>query len=537
MAMASVFISSVQKELQAERQAIKAFVEGDPLLRRYFTAFVFEDLPASDRRADDVYLDEVDRCAVYVGIFGQTYGFEDAGGVSPTEREFDRVTAQAKPRLIFVKGTDDAGRHPKMQALIRKAGSQLIRRRFNSVPELTAALYASLVEHLERTGLLRTRPFDASACPEATLADISEDKVRWFLTRARRERQFVLEENTPPVEVLAHLNLLDAGQPTHAAVLLFGKQPQRFLITSEVKCMHFHGTEVSKPIPSYQIYKGTVFDLVDQATDFVMSKINRRVGTRALGPEAPVTYELPGEAVGEAIVNAVAHRDYASTASVQVMLFSDRLEVWNPGELPPPLTVEKLRLPHASLPRNPLLADPLFLTRYVEKAGSGILDMISRCREADLPDPEFRQDGGMFVQTLARDWITEKVLAELGINERQRAALEFVRTHKRIGNVQYQRLTGSIKKTASRDLDDLVQRGIFSKVGTTGRGTYYCLARKGDIKGTKGTSSTSTVSLDDGDKKGTKETSSSAQFPVSKGIKGRPRKTKRTSDNRKRPKR
>ena len=158
MATASLFISSVQKELQAERQAIKAFVEGDPLLRRYFTAFVFEDLPASDRRADDVYLDEVDRCAVYVGIFGQTYGFEDADGVSPTEREFDRATAQGKPRLIFVKGTDDAGRHPKMQALIRKAGSQLIRRRFNSVPELTAALYASLVEHLERTGLLRTRP-------------------------------------------------------------------------------------------------------------------------------------------------------------------------------------------------------------------------------------------------------------------------------------------------------------------------------------------------------------------------------------------
>ena len=183
MATASVFISSVQKELQAERQAIKAFVEGDPLLRRYFTAFVFEDLPASDRRADDVYLDEVDRCAVYVGIFGQTYGFEDAGGVSPTEREFDRATAQSKPRLIFVKGTDDSGRHPKMQTLIRKAGSQLIRRRFNSVPDLTAGLYASLVEHLERIGLLRTRPFDASACPEATLADLSEDKVRWFLAR------------------------------------------------------------------------------------------------------------------------------------------------------------------------------------------------------------------------------------------------------------------------------------------------------------------------------------------------------------------
>jgi len=107
-----------------------------------------------------------------------------------------------------------------MRALIRKAGGKLIRRRFDSGPELTAALYASLVEHLERSGLLRTRPFDASACSLATLADISDEKVKWFLVRARQERRFALEENTPTAEVLTHLNLLDAGQPTHAAILL-----------------------------------------------------------------------------------------------------------------------------------------------------------------------------------------------------------------------------------------------------------------------------------------------------------------------------
>ena len=478
MATASLFISSVQKELQAERQAIKAFVEGDPLIRRYFTAFTFEDSPASDRRADNVYLDEVDRCAVYVGIFGQKYGSEDADGISPTEREFDRATAQGKPRLIFVKGRDDAGRDSKMRKLIRRATDQVTRRRFDDVPGLMALLYAGLVEYLERTGLLRTRPFDASACPGASLHDISEDKVRWFLTRARRERQFVLEENTSPLDVLAHLNLLDGGQPTHAAVLLFGKQPQRFLITSEVKCMHFHGTEVSKPIPSYQIYKGTVFDLVDQATDFVMSKINRRVGTRALGPEAPVTYELPGEAVGEAIVNAVAHRDYASNASVQVMLFRDRLEVWNPGELPPSLTMEKLRLPHASLPRNPLLADPLFLTRYVEKAGSGVLDTIRLCQQAGLPEPEYRQDGGMFVQTLTRDWLTEAILEKMGLNERQRTAAIFVWQRGRINNREYQQLTGATARTAARDFEGLTSKGVFEKVGKTGRSAHYVLSKK-----------------------------------------------------------
>ncbi len=400
--MEQIFVSSVQKTLAEERRALKAFVEGDALLRRFFTVFLFEDLPAADVKADEVYLDEVDRCALYVGLFGAEYGFEDAEGVSPTEREFDRATRQGKPRLIFVKGADDSARHPKMAALIRKAGEQLIRRRFGGASELTTALYASLVEHLERTGRLRTKPFDAAACPDAVLADLSTETLDLFLSRAQSQRGYPLGPGTPIEAALAHLNLLDGGLPSHAAVLLFGRQPQRFLLTSEVKCMHFHGVEVRKPIPSYQIYKGTVFELVDQAVDFVMSKINRSVGTRAFGPQAPVDYELPREAVTEAIVNAVAHRDYASNASVQVMLFADRLEVWNPGELPSSLTLDGLRQPHASIPRNPLIAEPMFLARYAEKAGSGILDMIARCREAGLPTPEFRQSGGQFIQTLGR---------------------------------------------------------------------------------------------------------------------------------------
>ena len=76
-------------------------------------------------------------------------------------------------------------------------------------------------------------------------------------------------------------------------MLVFGKAPQQFLISSGVKCAHFHGTQVAKPIPSYQIYKGTAFQLVDQAVDFVLSKIALSVGTRAESIQAPVSYEIP----------------------------------------------------------------------------------------------------------------------------------------------------------------------------------------------------------------------------------------------------
>ncbi len=320
-----LFISSVQKEFAVERAAIRDFIQGDALLQRYFDVFLFEDLPASDRRADNVYLSEVDGCGVYVGLFGDEYGNEDAEGKSPTECEFDRATEKGKTRLIFVKGKDDKSKHAKMRKLIRMAGAQLIRRRFSEIPDLTAALYASLVEHLERIGELRTLPFDASACLRAKINDIPQNKITWFLETAKRERNYALAVRTGREKVLAHLNLLYDGQPTHAAILLFGGNPQRFLPTSEINCLHFHGTEVRKPIPSYQIFKGTAFDLIDQAVDFVLSKIARSVGTREQGPQAPVEYELPKQAVAEAIVNAVAHRDYTSNASVQVMLFADRL--------------------------------------------------------------------------------------------------------------------------------------------------------------------------------------------------------------------
>jgi len=100
-----------------------------------------------------------------------------------------------------------------------------------------------------------------------------------------------------------------------------------------MKVSYYPGCSLEATARDYResLEKGTVFDLVDQAVDFVLSKINPAVGTREHSTQAPVAYEMPQEVVREAIVNAVAHRDYTSNGSLQVMLFADRLEVWNPG--------------------------------------------------------------------------------------------------------------------------------------------------------------------------------------------------------------
>ena len=286
-----IFISSVQREFAQERKALRDFLRDDPLMRRFFDVFLFEDVPASDRRPDALYLDEVEQSDLYVGLFGNDYGFEDVDGISPTEREFDQATTSGIHRLIFVKGTDDNARHPKMQTLIRKAQAGLIRKRFNTSEELVTALYAALIEYLDSKDLVRSEPFDAAPCFKASLDDLNTEQMTRFIRIARGARSFPLTEEASPEELLGHLNLLNDGRPTNAAMLVFGKAPQQFLISSAVKCAHYHGTQVAKPIPSHQIYNGTAFQLVDQAVDFVLSKINLSVGTRAESVQAPVAYE------------------------------------------------------------------------------------------------------------------------------------------------------------------------------------------------------------------------------------------------------
>ena len=391
MAKTKLFISSVQTEFSEERQMLFEYILSDPLLGRFFDPFLFERLPAIDQRTDSIYLNEVLQCSIYLGILGTQYGFEDNQGISPTEREFDHATQHHKTRLIFLTSHSSQERNEKQNAFIQKAQLALVRKRFSTIDELKTAVYAALVNYLIEKELIRVGPFDASLYPSATLEDIEPAKVSDFVRTARAKRGFKLQESAAIEDVLVHLNLMKESRITNAALLLFGKDPQRFFINSEIRCVYFHGTIVEKPIPSYKVFKGDVFELVDQATDFVLSKLDYSVGTRAQEVSIPGKYEIPKEIVAEAIVNAIAHRDYTNNGSVQVMLFSDRLEVINPGSLPLGWTIEKLKTLHTSVPANPLLAEPMYLKGYIERLGTGTADIMRIAKENNLQAPDFEQ--------------------------------------------------------------------------------------------------------------------------------------------------
>jgi len=276
--MTRIFISSVQREFAEERQLLCKYIRADALLGKFFIPFIFEELPAINLSAPKAYLTEASTSDIYLGLYGSDYGYEDADGISPTEREYDVATANNRHRIVFIKRSKE--RHPKEQAFIHKVEQNVVRKSFDGYDELRTAVYAALIRFLEEKEYLRLLPWDASICPLANLDDIDEEKVEEFVAVARKHRNFVLPTGLPTNTVLKHLNLIDdRNRVTYAALMLFGKKPQRFSITSEVKCMQFYGTKVEKPVPSYQIFKGDVFQLVDQATNFVMSRIDTWVGS------------------------------------------------------------------------------------------------------------------------------------------------------------------------------------------------------------------------------------------------------------------
>ena len=390
----AIFISSVQSEFAKERKMLADYIRQDVLFSRYFEPFLFEEQPAQNTSAQKAYLDAAAKADVYLSLVGKCYGNEDAEGISPTEREFDIATTNGAYRLAFIKKV--ARREDKETAFKRKIDRNITRNPvpFSSFDELRNNVYAALIHYLTIKGLLSDGPFDASIHPLASIDDLDKEKIKWFVGVAREQRRFPLQYSEDNVHsILSSLHLInDSEGVTNAALLLFARDVQKWFPASSVKCAQFYGTKMEKPILSQQIYDGSVFEVVDKAVDFVLSRIDARVGERTKSAQVDVSYELPVQAVTEAIVNAVVHRDYASTGSVQVMLFKDRLEVWNPGRLPQGITVVNLSQEHRSIPVNPILARPVYLAGYIEQLGTGTTDLIKRCQDLGLRRPEFRQD-------------------------------------------------------------------------------------------------------------------------------------------------
>jgi len=403
-----IFISSVQRELSAERKAMVDLVSGNPQLARFFSTFAFEfDVPAADKRTDEVYLAELAVSDLYVGIIGNEYGGVTPDGVSATESEYDEATRLGIPRFLFVKGSSDKGRDPRERNFLHKVSPGLIRVRFENTAELLAALTESLDRYLAENKVAYAG-LTYEEEPVGKWEELDEDKIRWFVRTAREKRGFPFPAEAPVEKVLTHLKMVTDGVPNRAAMLCFGRNAHLYATSPGVKCVLWYGKERRKPAGSYKWFEGNLFEVSDKAIEFIKEKLNLRIGGHTLGAQSDDTFEIDEKIVAEMINNGIAHRDYASSATVQVELFKDRLTVFSPGPMHRDMKYELLSEDHQSYATNPIIAHALFYVKYIEELGSGTVDMFDQCKVTGLRPPIFDVDARHFTVTVYRPEFDEQ---------------------------------------------------------------------------------------------------------------------------------
>ena len=267
-----------------------------------------------------------------------------------------------------------------------------------------------------KEGLIR---FDEQVCRQFSLEkDFDNRKYAAFLRASRIPRRLKRED------VLRNLHLLADDGVRNAGVLLFAKDPAKFFLQAVVVCAVFQGKGKAKIIDKRTV-GGTLVECYTGTMAYFREHLNTEYVIRG-GPREEIL-ELPEEALREAILNALAHRDYRLTGAIQVHIFYDRVEMLNPGSLVPGLRIEDLG--HVSLPRNPLLFGLMDRMELVENVGSGIKRIRDAMNEYGLRPPVIRPAETWFSLTFRRKGPDEAVgsLSRKGIGEPARFTNRFIK--------------------------------------------------------------------------------------------------------------
>ncbi|PRZ19243.1 ATP-binding protein [Flavobacterium granuli] len=331
--------------------------------------------------------------------------------------------------------------------------------------ELTAA---SLNEFLlKKSG----KNWDDVIEARASFEDIDEKAVNVFLKASENAGRLPENEKLPLAELFEKLRLTENGQLKRSALILFGIDPGKFYPNTFVKIGRFGNDDAD--LKFQETEEGNLIVLLQA----VLNQLNYKFLTRPIefeGMHRIEKGEYPVAAIREMLLNALVHRNYMG-APIQIRVYDDKISIWNEGSLPDGLTLEALKRSHSSRPRNPIIADVCFKGGYIDAWGRGTIKIIDTCKKAGLPEPEMKELDGGFSITLFKDNVSAEQLTKLGINERQVKAVLFVKENGRITNKQYQEIFGVARMTATRDLTELVDKGILKSSDAKGAGSYYGL--------------------------------------------------------------
>jgi len=500
-----VFISSVQKELEAERQALFALLTTDPFLKDHVEPVLFEQLPPPTRPKGKPYLDALKKCQIYVLLLDREYAQEGVE-VSPMREEYDLARSMGLPAMALVKGKYDAGREPRTQAFLKQIKKDhFTYKRFVDRIDLKQEVAAWLRQVLKEERGLEPSPeeddsgfdtieatsaFEGTQQSDVTLEDLDYGTCKTLhkaltgkdagmglgMFRAFRIPGLVWQDG----ETGDHF-------PTAAGVVFLGADPAMKYLQCQVLADAYPDTKVTANPRAQAKLSGPIPQLIEALLSFVHDRTEHP--TRVVGVNNIALDEYPRKAIREALVNAFAHRDYADTArKVRLEVFRNKVVVSSPGYPPKPLTLAKLRQGrYDSCRRNPVLAECLAALGMMEQRGTGFERIRAAMLDHGLDAHQLEQRDGYFKVILpgpdghyerlrvpadARGFVPPSV--EAALNERQKRIIVRVQTEGSVTSGWCRKTFGVAYQTVYRDLTGLVKAGLLTQTGS-GRSTRYVI--------------------------------------------------------------
>lgn len=314
--------------------------------------------------------------------------------------------------------------------------------------------------------------WDSVLLPKVSINDLKQETFDFFKKRGIKSKRLDEDNLTDNNEhLLENLKLIENGSLKRATILLFHPDPEKFITGAYIKIGYFQNE--GDLIFQDEIH-GNLFEQVEKTLEILFTKYIKAIISYEKGINRIETYEYPKEAIREALLNAIAHKDYSGLTPIQIRVYNDRIMIWNEGHLPEDWTISNLLKAHSSRPFNPDIANAFFRSGYIESWGRGISKMTELCLSEGLPKPIYIVEGSDFWVIFRKDMFHTEHLQSLGLNERQIKAVLFVKEKGKITNSNYQELNNISKRTATTELTELVDKfKIFTKIGTSGSSISY----------------------------------------------------------------
>ncbi len=322
-----------------------------------------------------------------------------------------------------------------------------------------------------------------------SLEDLSHEAIELFRKKTRKSKRVPEEDiNETDENLLTAMGLLSNNELKRAAVIAFGKEPEKLITGAYVKIGFFR---TDTDLLYQDEIHGSLFTQVEKTMDLLLTKY-MKANIAYEGLTRTETYDYPENALREALLNALIHKDYASATPIQISVYKDWLMIWNAGDLPKGWTIETLKHKHISEPANPDIANAFFRAGYIEIWGRGTLNIVEYCTRAGLPEPKFEDKwGGLaiifkFKKTSAPEKVSEKLGERLGeklgerlgeklgekLGENQLKIIKLIENNTSISIKNIAREIGISTTAVENNIKKLKGKEILKRIGSA-KGGYW----------------------------------------------------------------